>query len=323
METRTRRAMALTALFATNVLMVLSGAPSANAWDKAPPPPIPASTETTGHMITVSVWGGVSTGSPGSVGGREVTVSAPCWMSASRTGKAYYEYVISGQMDRDNKAYGEHMTAETGWKTHKDDDKGHWYYGKCADDQTAKVANDYYVDHGWQFYPAGTEPPPPEVSPDLLRDIAFENLIPPPPELNWNPKLVGNQGTLVNLDTWLWLDNAPTILTVHARAGGNEASVTATFHGMDINAHGERTLRCPGTGTPYSRGATATCALAFSRASSALGAATTPVTVTTRWTGTWEANGDPMGALTTQPDPISATVNIRVDEVQTLVTGAL
>lgn len=324
MEARTRLAMALATLFATNVLMVLTSAPSANAWNTTPPVTPPASTKTTDHMITVTVWGDVSTGGSGSGGGRnrEVTVSAPCWMSASRTGKAYYEYVKSGQMAQDNKHYGEQMTAEPGYEKYKDDDKGRWYYGKCAEDQTIKVANEYYAAHPWAFYPAATEPPPPEVPPEFLRDIAFENLTPPPPELNWNPKRTGNQGTLVNLDTWFWLDNAPTILTVHARAGGNVASVTATFHGMDITAPGERTLKCTGTGTPYSSGAATTCDLAFSRASSALGAETTPVTVMTRWTGTWAANDVDQGALTRQPAPRIAYQNIRVDEVQTLVTGA-
>ena len=90
---------------------------------------------------------------------------------------------------------------------------------------------------------------------------------------------------------------------------------------MEITAPSERPLSCEGPGTPYSAGADATCALAFSRASSALGAETTPVTVTTRWTGTWEANHISQGALIRQPDPVTATADIQVEEVQTLVTG--
>jgi hypothetical protein len=52
-----------------------------------------------------------------------------------------------------------------------------------------------------------------------------------------------------------------------------------------------------------------------------LGAQATPVTVKTRWTGTWAANGVDQGLITPQPAPVTATEDIRVDEVQTLVTG--
>ena len=91
---------------------------------------------------------------------------------------------------------------------------------------------------------------------------------------------------------------------------------------MNITAPGETPLSCTGPGTPYTAGARATtCALAFSRASSALGAQATPVTVKTRWTATWAANGVDQGLITPQPDPVSATSDIRVGEVQTLVIG--
>jgi hypothetical protein len=46
------------------------------------------------------------------------------------------------------------------------------------------------------------------------------------------------------------------------------------------------------------------------------------VTVKTRWTGTWEANGVDQGTLTPSPDSNPTIVNIRVNEVQTLVTSA-
>jgi len=159
--------------------------------------------------------------------------------------------------------------------------------------------------------------------PALLREIAIKNLKLPDPRLDWNPKRTGNQGTLVNLDTWFWLDNAPSPLTVQAAAGGNTASVIVSFDGMDITAPGEAPVSCAGPGTPYTAGAhDTTCSLAFGRASSALGTEATPVTVKTRWTGTWTANDEPQGPLARQPAPVTATQDIRVDEIQTLVTGA-
>jgi hypothetical protein len=102
----------------------------------------------------------------------------------------------------------------------------------------------------------------------------------------------------------------------------NEATVTVTFDGMDITAPGETPVPCAGVGTPYTPGADPTCALAFSQASSALGSESTPVTVKTRWKGTWAANGQEKGAFTPQPSPVTGKARIVVDEVQTLVTGA-
>jgi hypothetical protein len=66
MEAKARGGMTLTALLATSMLMLLSGAPIASA-DGRPLPvtQTPASTKTSGQVITVSVWGDVS----GRVGG--------------------------------------------------------------------------------------------------------------------------------------------------------------------------------------------------------------------------------------------------------------
>jgi hypothetical protein len=331
MEARTRRVMTLAVVFATSVMALLSGAATANAERGTPPP---ADVETSGQIITVSVWGtGSQSGASGSGGGGRVSVSvpAPCWMSGWSTGKEYYEYVATGLMARDNHHYGENMTPLPKYETYKDDVTGHWYSAECSsanwpDQNDTQGWRDFvlkfFAAHPAVYVPADQTPPAPYVPPELLRDIAIKNLTLPDPQLDWNPKRTGNQGTLVNLDTWFWLDDAPTTLQVHAAAGGNEASVTALFGGMDITAPGEEPLSCPGPGTAYTSGAHATtCALAFSRASSALGAEATPVTVQTRWTGTWAADGVEQGPLTPQPAPVTATVDIRVDEVQTLVTG--
>jgi len=54
----------------------------------------------------------------------------------------------------------------------------------------------------------------------------------------------------------------------------------------------------------------------------ALGGQTTPVTVSAKWTATWAINGKNQGSIPTQPPPVTDIKKIRVDEVQTLVTGA-
>lgn len=335
MATTARPTRALAVLFTATVMTLASGATMARAAGDSPPTTPPTgSAGASGPVITVSVWGdGYQGGSSGSGGGGHVSVSVPavCWLMSGQTGKEYYAYVTSGQAAQDNHSMDGYIGPLHGYEAYKDDDKGHWYFRVCDSsnwpDQNDMDGWSDFVERFWKshdptYVPANTSPPVPPMPPVLLREIAIKNLALPDPELDWNPKRTGNRGTLVNLDTWFWLDNAPTTLQVHAAAGGNEASVTATFQGMDVNAPGEPQLSCAGPGTPYTAGArTTTCALPFSRASIALGADATPVTVTTTWTGTWAANGVDQGPIATQPAPVTKTTKIRVDEVQTLVTG--
>jgi hypothetical protein len=332
--TGARRGLVLTALVATSALMALSGATTARADFGQPPPPPSADAKADGQVITVSVWGnGSKSGSAGSGqdGRVQVSVPAPCWMTANFTGREYFEYVDSGQMARDAFHANETVTPYPGYEQYRDDHLGYWYGAMCSsanwpgqDDPAGfnTFALQFFEAHPSVYVPANEQVPQPPVPPALLRDIAFRNLRLPDPRLDWNPKRAGSQGTLVNLDTWFWLDSAPTTLTVNAAAGGNEATVTARFGGMTITAPGESPLSCDGPGTRYTAGADSTCALRFGRASSALGAETTPVTVATRWTGTWAANGVDQGPLTRQPDPLTGMADIRVDEVQTLVTSS-
>jgi hypothetical protein len=237
-------------------------------------------------------------------------------------------------MARDNLRLGNNNTPVPGYEKFKDDDLGHWYTAECAFENWIdqndvpgfeKFVLEFDQTHPPVFVPAGGTPPQGQVPSKLLRRFAFNSLTLPAPKLDWNPKRAGNQGTFVNMKTWFWLDDSPTTLTETATAGGNKASVTLTFAGLDITAPGEAPLHCDSPGNPYTRGAGApapTCGMEFSRASSSLGAQTTPVTVQTTWTGTWALNGVDQGALDPQPAPITVTANIRVGEIQTLVTRA-
>jgi hypothetical protein len=336
MRSRARGALTLAALSAIGMMMLLPGATIANAGAINPKPS--ANVEVSGQQVRIQVSGNVAkVGSPGAPGSRRparnltVSVPLPCWMAQELTGKAYYEYVRSGQMARDNLRFGDNNTPVPGFEKFKDDDLGHWHTASCAfanwPDQNdipgfLKFVDQFLVTHPEVYVPANQTPPTGQVPSQLLRGVAINSLTLPDPLLDWNPQRAGNQGTLVNLDTWFWLDSSPPTLTVTATAGGNQASVTLTFAGMDITAPHEVPLHCASPGTPYTPAARETnCALAFSGASSALGAQTTPVTVQTTWTGTWAVNGVDQGPISPQPAPITAIANIRVDEVQTLVTG--
>lgn len=326
MATTTRSVLALTTLFMTT-FMVLSGATTATA-DQGNPPP-GGTVNARGPVITVKVSDSRPTGGspgPGDTPGIEVRqsdVPAPCWVATVATGKEAYQHPEDHYL----------LTAWPGldYAQHKNDDKGHWFMPDC-DPSNWPNQNDIagYVAFAHHFnmnhpavYVEAKDTPPPEVPPEVLRQVAINNLTLQAPTLDWNPKLTG-RGTLVNLETWFWLVNPPpTTQTVSAEVPSSTAIVTVTFTGMDISAEGEDTQHCPDPGTPYTPGALkTTCALAFSRASSALGLPATPVTVAPGWKGTWTLNGHDQGALVPQPVAPSATVQIMVDEVQTLVTGA-
>jgi hypothetical protein len=327
----TRRLLVLATLFATGAMF--AGTTTASAGQTTPSPD-PGTVQTNDARITVSISGTGYTpqhgGSTGSGGGSDtVRVLPPCWLFPAVSGKAGYEFALAHPP-----APGTPYPPMSEFVAHKDDVTGYWYGVACSNlnwpdpndwQAFGDFSDAFEASHPiMEFYPAGQSPPDPPVPPGLLREVAIKNMTVPDPKLNWNPRRKENQGTLVNLQTWFWLENPPpNTLTVRAAAGGNWATVTVTFDGMKITAPGEEAVSCAGTGIPYAPGAhDPTCALMFSRASSALGTDATAVTVNTSWTGTWVSNGTDMGPITPQPTPGSDTENIVVDEVQTLVTGA-
>jgi hypothetical protein len=328
MGTRLRRLTSLAALSAAGaIVLLLGGATAADAYSGPPPADSSSgaavSTNASDVIVTVSSTtyrGGSSGSGPSTTGAWTVNVSPPCWLWQELTGKDYYDYYTFGGEAQANHGA---VVPRAGYLAHKDDVKGHWYSPGCDSGDYASVMQ-YYATHPVVYVEAGDTPATPPVPPEVLRETAVKNLHLPPPVLDWNPKRLGNHGTLVNVQTWFWLgQEPPTMLKVTAATLTSEAAVTVTFDGMDITAPGEPPVFCAGVGTPYTAGAPdSTCKLAFSRASSALGSAATPVTVKTRWSGTWTANGgveQPLLSPLVAPTP---TVPVVVDEVQTLVTGA-
>jgi hypothetical protein len=306
-------------LLTTGVMTLLTGVATASAGGSVTDPTTSDSRITI--IVTSSTSMAGSTGGGGGATSLDVQVLPPCWFSAEKTGKQYFDYRQTGvSLDAPRGGYRKHQT----------DDKGHWYTGECSsanwpDPQGLAGWLTYLdqVDLSPQWVPFAQPGPQSPVTPELLREVAINNLTPPQPHLDWNPKLAANQATLVNLQTWFWLDKSPTSLQVSAASGGLTATVTATFAGMDISAPFEQTVPCTGPGTAYAPGAKPTCYLAFSRASSYLGLPATPVTVATTWIATWaDSVGGDHGLIAAQPSPVTApATNIQVDEVQTLVTS--
>ncbi|HEY0472044.1 MAG TPA: hypothetical protein VGD34_10260 [Kribbella sp.] len=288
---------------------------------------------TKGQNITVTV-----TGTGVKPGGGKVTVPAstvsvppPCWMEPGMTGKQYNDFVrgtgdYSGRgLNYLNKHMGENEKPQPGQADHATDDKGQWWSATCDSGNFPGSIQDFFAfsdkffaANPTRFIPFNQPKPVPPVPPEFLREIAIKQLKIPDPKINWNPKRTGDASTLVNIDTWFWLDNSPESMSVTATAGNNSATVQADLVGLQVSGPGLPTTTCTGAGVPYAQGATGACTAAFRSSSDGLPGRVTPVTVQTTWTATWSANGTPRGPIAQPPAPASGTTNIAVREVQSV-----
>ncbi|MEP7091719.1 MAG: hypothetical protein ABI776_16590 [Nocardioidaceae bacterium] len=280
-----------------------------------------------GNTITVRVTGSfVRSGSGGTGGSTTVTVPTPCSYIASFSGKEYYDWVKSGKAAFEwyHFSHGNGPFQPTpGYESHKDDTAGHYYGGMCSSatfgsnlDAFFAFANDWFAKHGDVWVPAGGQPPVPPVPPQVLLAAAQKAMTLPEPTFDWNPKAQGAGASLVNLDTWFWLDDGVATGSVTATAGTNSVTVTATRESVSFSSPTAGGVDCNDGGTAWSRGATSACTLSFQHASDAAGA---PVTSRAHWGLSWTSNGAPQGALA----PVDATQvdNVRVIEVQGLVNS--
>lgn len=316
--------LSILSLAALGALAVLTS-PAAHA-DYTPP-----STTTpgvSGNTINITVTGsGVKSGSGGTDGGtRTVAVKAPCVYTQGYTGKKYYEYVKSGgPMGRDTE--GNPFPPYEGYEQYKDDDKGHWYGGMCSSadyngslDEFIKFSNQWFDEHSGVYVQENETPPVPPVPVELLRDVAFDEMTVPAPEIDWNPKHAGDLASVVNIDTWVWLrDRRPGLYveaSVDSMAGRISARVDATLTGMTVSGPNGESADCAGSGVPYAPGATGECSIRFVKASP--GQSKSPVTVKTGWATTWSTPGQDPVPTPEQLDPAPATTNIRVLEIQTI-----
>ncbi|NYG55116.1 hypothetical protein [Nocardioides perillae] len=166
--------------------------------------------------------------------------------------------------------------------------------------------------------------PEPVVDPEILAEYAYEVMDLVDPTLDWNPKIgeVGN-ASLVNLPTWLWVDDEASVgvRTVTASVGAVSATVTARTDGVSITSPaGTTECSADQARTAYSAGASeaSACTLTFDRASWGYGGGF-PVEASTTWQATWTSSTGEGGQL----DARSAgeTTYVPVAESQSLVTA--
>ncbi len=257
--------------------------------------------------VTHSYGSGGSSGSAGtSTGSTTVQVPVPCWYVQGKTGKEYYHWVESGQASIDWYHHGGGdgpFEPYPGYKQHKNDSEGHWYGSACSSetfeniDDFFEYSQQWFAEHPSVYVPGGGQPPIPPIPPEVLLEAATDALTIPEPEFVWSPQLVDGQGTLVNLDTWFWLDDYPTEGTVTASAGPSTVTVDLTLDDVQYSSAEAGSVTCADGGSPWQEGASSDCRLVFPRASDA-----TTVAANAAWSGTWSYNGVPQGAI----DPVSA-----------------
>lgn len=327
MLSRTGRSLAALGALSLGVGLTAAGAvlSPAAACDGAGVACAPETPESNGNTVTVTVTGsfvgGGADGSPGS-GSTTVTVPTPCTFHELWSGKEYYEGIEDGTITGAGSDEAEAGTwkPNAGYEQHKDDTKGHWYHPSCtmldgmfdSFDQFDRFAESFFDENPGIYVEDGGTPPVPPVPPEVLLQAAQEAMTMPEPVFDHNPRRAADEATLVNLDTWFWLEDARESGEVTATAGPNSVTVEATLQDVRFVGENAGAVSCDGTGVRWRPGAASDCFLQFVRAGS------NGVTASSTWGLTWSFNGAPMGTLDAVGNTWSADVD--VVESQALVT---
>ncbi|GEK22313.1 hypothetical protein [Cellulomonas xylanilytica] len=273
---------------------------------------------------STSSGGGVVT----TTGASTAWVAPMCWFEAGMTGYEYYEYWKPGGPAResdtlDDYAYQGLLNPE--YEKYATDQTGYWYDPTCQFDAPASTRGPYILRESI-YVPAGTPPPVAqvEIDPEVLARAARDAMELPQGELRWNPSLDGTGATVVNAETWVWLDGgAPTVFVRAEIPNVLAATVTANMTGLTLEGDGAGVTRCDGPGTPWTAGAgNPTCSLTFTR-SSADGTTsllpTSTLTATQNWTASWSTDADPT-PREIEGDTVTTTAELPVAEIQSIVT---
>jgi hypothetical protein len=296
-----------------------------------------------GDVITVTVTGSSVIPGGGSVpiDTSKSSVHPLCWYTAFATGKSYAEDVESGRVAERGRHSPDGRGNEVidGWEAHRDDDKGHWYGGICSSaywkgddlDGFFDASNAWFADHDVVWVDAGDAPPAPLVTPEMLVEVASDSMRIPSGDIRWNPTRQGDDATFVGIETWVWLEGAPTSVDVTASVYGGAiwARIDASLDHIDLSAPGAPSHRCIGPGTPWSAGAASTdCSLTFQHSSAGQavkaghGQPTSTVRATATWRATWTSSADATPTALTAPAPVAATAEVPVAEIQSVVDGS-
>ncbi len=176
----------------------------------------------------------------------------------------------------------------------------------------------------WFWAPAaGQAGAPVLIDPVVLAERAVEQMGLRAPALTMTPR-DPDAPLLVGVDAWLWLDDADRTMvgpvTRTASAGPVSVTATAAVTSVEWDLGDGTRLTCDGPGTPWSpdqgTGPSPTCGHRYLTPSSTQSDGTFTVRATTHWQVDWSGAGQ-SGQITFSLDD---TRELRVDEVQVLVT---
>lgn len=190
----------------------------------------------------------------------------------------------------------------------KRDGPGTWYQKVCNDGTGPGTATIVWV------------PDRARVNPRTVAEEALDRAPIPLPEPQLNPP--AGQDQVVNVETWLWIDEAQwRPVSASATAGGLTVTATAGPVRVEFDMGNGDALTCAGPGTPYDTGRPAAeqqtdCGYTYTRSSAAAPDGVFTLSATTVWQVTWRSSDGRSGSL----GEVARTTSlpVRVAEIQSV-----
>ncbi len=201
---------------------------------------------------------------------------------------------------------------------------GQWYVMSCN-------GQDFIPSTGLSWVPFGKQGPKgaAPIDPLVLAEKAADSIALPGPSIHTNP----SGYTIVNLNTWLWVDEAAwRPFVASATAGPVTATAVATPSSVSWSMGDGDTVVCQGPGTPYDQNEPASdqqtnCSYTYRQSSAGQPSpdgdpndGAYQVTASVTWTVTWTATGAPGGGTL----PVLQTRSsepLRVEQVESITTS--
>lgn len=161
----------------------------------------------------------------------------------------------------------------------------------------------------------------PVVDPLALRNAARARIEPPEPDLGTNPPF-GERGAVVQLPTWLWVENPWEPITATESLSGVTVSVTATPQTMTWNMGDGNTVICRGPGVVWQPGLpedATDCSHTYRSSTADEPGLVYTGDASVTWEFTWTLNGAPQGAFGSIDT--AADFAIEVGEIHAISTG--
>jgi hypothetical protein len=242
-----------------------------------PPPPVSGGAGVGSVEVTVRGSGVTSSGGSFEVSSATRAVAPVCYYKRFMSGQEYATWWAYGLAAQQMPGFwrSDWGTGFADYPAHASDTAGAWYVPSCnqsrwtgSPDAYAGYETAYYAAHHPVYVEATDPAPTPEMDPAVLAQIAYDSMDLPKGTIRWNPSVDGG-ATVVNLDTWVWVEGAPTSVSVTAQIpSGTWARVDAQLAGLQLSAPGADPATCPDTGVAWSPGAkTTSCSLVFFRSS--------------------------------------------------------